>query len=84
MGLYKLGFITRTLDGASAENSRYPLNNSQISPTVLGKLGEDYLTYLGKMATGNWQRIVDKMPINFVFVGLIKLLFPMRSVIPMI
>ena len=47
----------------------------------LRRAGDDYLTFLKRQAEGEPLRITDKMPTNFMRLGLIKTLFPNAAVI---
>jgi Flp pilus assembly protein TadD len=58
---------------------RYPMFIPQLSGAALGKIGVEYLKYLETLPQA--ERITDKMPSNFYFVGLIHLALPEAVII---
>jgi tetratricopeptide (TPR) repeat protein len=75
--------IVRRLGGAGSDpaRSRYPDNLVQLSPDQLAGLGAQYL-----QRAANWRRtdrpyFVDKLPMNFMSVGLIRLILPNARII---
>jgi hypothetical protein len=70
-----LVFAIRGADGA-----QYPECMRSLSREQLAELGISYLEALRRQAPAA-ERIVDKMPYNFNFVGLIHLLFPNARII---
>jgi len=59
---------------------RYPLALTQLGETGLAAIGSTYLARLHAYAP-DAQRISDKMPHNFLYLGLIHLLFPRARII---
>jgi tetratricopeptide (TPR) repeat protein len=55
-------------------------NADALTPKSLQTLGQTYLTQITKLAAGR-PHIVDKMPVNFVYVGLIHLILPGAKII---
>jgi tetratricopeptide (TPR) repeat protein len=55
---------------------------SDTEPRLIAKLGEDYLTLLSGLSAGS-QRVVDKMPGNFMYLGLIHAALPNARIIHM-
>jgi tetratricopeptide (TPR) repeat protein len=53
----------------------YPFNAARLSAEMLGELANIYLDQLAKLAP-EAARVTDKMPQNFLLLGLIALLFP--------
>jgi tetratricopeptide (TPR) repeat protein len=51
-------------------------------PKLMAKLGEDYLALLSSLSAGS-QRVVDKMPGNFMYLGLIHAALPNARIIHM-
>lgn len=77
----KMGTLTRDLMAASDKENVYPRNILNLNPQGLAALGEEYVAFLQKKSPGNWRRIVDKMPFNYIYLGLIKVLFPKAAII---
>jgi tetratricopeptide (TPR) repeat protein len=59
---------------------RYPANLHDIAPDILQKLGEQYLNDTQCYRTGA-PLFIDKMPNNFLHIGLIKLILPNAKII---
>jgi tetratricopeptide (TPR) repeat protein len=59
----------------------YPECIRLIDPASAGRIGNKYLSALQTLAPGNPARIVDKMPHNFLVVGLIARIFPNAKII---
>ncbi|HWZ62309.1 MAG TPA: tetratricopeptide repeat protein [Steroidobacteraceae bacterium] len=55
---------------------------SEARRTALAELARDYLARLGQRA-GGAQRVIDKMPANFLHAGLIHVVFPRARIIHM-
>ena len=58
----------------------YPENIRQFSPEILRNITEKYLSYL-RHISADAMRITDKMPNNFIAIGLIYALFPNAKII---
>jgi tetratricopeptide (TPR) repeat protein len=58
----------------------YPLNMSNISGAELTQMGEQYISQL-KQRAPEAQHITDKMPANFMAVGLIHLMLPNAKIV---
>ncbi|MDG2422492.1 MAG: sulfotransferase [Phycisphaerales bacterium] len=58
----------------------YPECIAKATPSVLAELAESYRAYAHQLA-GNEDRITDKMPMNYLHVGLISLVFPNARII---
>lgn len=58
----------------------YPLNIQRATPADLTRMGEQYITQLKKRAP-NARRITDKMPANYLAVGLIHLMLPNAKIV---
>ncbi len=72
------------LDFWSKAASAYVDSPSRLDdqPRVITKLGEDYLKLLSGLSAGS-QRVVDKMPGNFTYLGLIHAALPNARIIHM-
>ncbi len=66
--------------GSDGLQAAYPEFVPVLSPSELAKVGEVYATKLKRHARGA-ERVTDKMPSNFYFVGLIHLALPGAKVI---
>jgi tetratricopeptide (TPR) repeat protein len=76
--LPEIGTIAKQLRGA--DGVEFPEILPSLPPTLLHQLGASYLHKVrGLSATA--ERITDKMPLNFVYVGLINLIFPNARII---
>ncbi|WP_083901561.1 tetratricopeptide repeat-containing sulfotransferase family protein [Azospirillum sp. B4] len=58
----------------------YPQIAPHLTPEILGGLGQRYLDFVRPLA-GHRRRVVDKMPSNFLFSGLINLAMPDARII---
>jgi len=65
---------------ASRDNINYPECVTQFSHKDISNMAEEYLGLVGKDDTPE-KFITDKMPHNFLYVGLIKVLFPNAKII---
>ena len=59
---------------------KFPVGAGVITPTGFSSIGQQYIRQLGSLA-GKAQRITDKMPRNFLFIGLIALILPNARII---
>jgi len=66
----------------AASASRDLSNRLDGEPRLTAKLGEDYLTLLSSLSADS-QRVVDKMPGNFMYLGLIHAALPKARIIHM-
>jgi tetratricopeptide (TPR) repeat protein len=57
----------------------YPGSAAQLSPEQLTALGSQYLARIAPLTTRS--RLVDKMPANFLYAGLIRLILPNARII---
>lgn len=60
---------------------QYPHAVTIAAPAMLQKLAAQYIKHLHKYASTNKAFICDKMPTNFLFIGLIHILFPNARII---
>jgi len=73
-----LGEITEQI--YTEDNLRYPDCIKQFNSKKLNLLSESYLSKL-KQHGSNCKHITDKMPHNFLYIGLIQMLFPNSKII---
>ena len=64
----------------SPGGSAYPCHVSNLTPETTGTTARQYLEQIDRLDC-NATRVVDKMPHNFLFIGLIALLFPHARII---
>ena len=82
-GAGELPYINRfvaSLPGLIGTEKAYPQCLEEADPALLDSLAADYLGHLRRHAP-DAARIVDKLPHNFMWLGLIELLFPRARVI---
>lgn len=72
--------IALNLHIESGDSRLYPLNLPHITHDTLEQISHRYIGVLTSMMDGE-KRVVDKMPANFMFLGLIQLLFPKAQII---
>ena len=78
--LTHLGQIMNRQINTSAGALNYPENIMYLTPTGTRAIADEYLTYLQRYApTAN--QITDKMPGNYIAIGLIHALFPRAKII---
>ena len=75
-----LSDTVNSVRGADGHPITYPGFMTQLSPGDLAKIGEAYAARLAKRAAGA-ERITDKMPSNFYFLGLIHLALPGAKIV---
>jgi tetratricopeptide (TPR) repeat protein len=76
--LMKMDEIKHSLHGMTSE--QWPQNVNRLDRRMLDKIAQEHLDWLGSLAKGK-ARVTDKMPHNFLMLGLIDLLFPEARVI---
>ena len=82
-GANELPFINelaRSLPKRLNTNADYPQCLSQMENTVCKDVAEEYINELNKL-DGSAKRLTDKMPYNFLHLGLIALCFPGSKII---
>jgi len=83
LGAGELGALAAVADHLSCDADRplaYPEAVPTLEPAALGRLGRAYLAQLPPLAAGQ-TRITDKMPANFLHIGLIRLILPNARII---
>jgi len=79
--LNKMYLLTRDLMAENQKTSAFPDNLTELTSGDFHKMGEEYLSVLTRQVSGDDRRITDKMPTNFAYLGLIKILFPNATII---
>lgn len=75
-GAGELSALKQAIDGLGA----FPESLANCSADDLGRIGRDYLKRIEPLA-GDRSRLVDKMPANFLYAGLIPLILPGARII---
>jgi tetratricopeptide (TPR) repeat protein len=75
-GAGELAYLQRLADALGP----YPRSLADLAPGQLRRLGEAYVAQLAKLAAGR-RHVVDKMPANFLYAGLIRLALPSARII---
>lgn len=76
--------IVSDLTHASRGNDiKYPNNVGDMNSEVLKSMGESHLSNLRDTYSNEALRIIDKLPENFLYLGLIAILFPNARIIHM-
>ena len=83
MELPDLPAMVKALSGSQkgADASRYPEVLAQIDPSRLTQLGEEYLRRTRLQRKTSRPHFIDKLPNNFLHVGLIHLILPNARII---
>ena len=79
-GAGELAYIGELARGAGVANQRYPESFADAGPEIFSALGAAYIGRLAALAP-NATHIVDKMPDNFLHLGLIHLALPQARII---
>jgi hypothetical protein len=86
-GAGELPYIPHTIIAPSYNinhegEKRYETINNWISKDVISRWGEHYLTLISKIYDyDDSPRVTDKLPHNFIHLGMIKILFPKAKII---
>jgi len=75
-----IGDIVQSLDETILKNSHYPSGLLQLTTEDMDQLAESYLSRLDKINQSALY-ITDKMPTNFIHLGLINILFPDAKIV---
>lgn len=67
--------IAGSLPGVLATNLRYPECLARLSTPIIDQVADNHLKRLSRLSEGAL-RVIDKMPGNFLHLGLIQILFP--------
>jgi hypothetical protein len=79
--LLRVGEIAQRLPSALGSRLDYPLCLADFSQQAADAAAQEYLDYLQSLSGGEATRVTDKMPGNFMHLGLIDLLFPGARII---
>lgn len=75
-----VGSMVYSLPGIIGDKPPYPFNLAKVTPDTLDRFARDYLDHIGNL-NDTAMRVTDKMPQNFLFLGLIAQVFPEARVI---
>lgn len=73
--------LSHTLGGTAPGDTRYPEIVTDLSPQALNKIGVDYLEHTAVHVADGVSVFTDKMPSNFIHIGLIHLALPQAIII---
>jgi len=79
-GAGELHDLLKVANGATPSGDSYPGNLAGLTPELVSVWAEDYIAGLQKRAP-DARRITDKMPANFLFIGLIHAMLPNAKII---
>lgn len=79
--LTRISEITQALPRLAVSDKNFPDCVDALESDVLQTMADQYLDLIGKLAGPDAERVTDKMPHNFVCLGLIEQLFPGARVI---
>ena len=79
--LKKMGALYSTIEKKYDKGASGRENIVSLSPAVLQSSAREYLEFLTRNISDNPLRITDKMPYNFLLLGLISILFPKARII---
>lgn len=83
-GAGELGHITTfatTIANRRSTDERYPHVATRLTTTVLNQLADKYFGDLDARAPESAIRVTDKMPTNFLYLGMVAMLFPKARII---
>jgi tetratricopeptide (TPR) repeat protein len=83
-GAGELTLVRRSFEAIPAKMGRteWPIKClPQLEPTTLRSLAEQQLQWLQQCDDGKAERIIDKMPDNYIYLGLIGTMFPKATLI---
>lgn len=78
--LAEIGNISQSLTKQLNTNKPYPVSLKSVNQKLLDDCASQYLNYINSIE-GTSLRVIDKMPGNFIHLGLIQLMFPNARVI---
>ena len=77
----ELNFLPNLIKKYFNNQSEYYLNNiNETNNETLLKIGNDYINRLKKISN-NSEKVTDKLPINFKWIGLIKIILPNSKIV---
>ncbi len=79
--LNDMKFTVRLASQISGIRQPYPACVPGLTQSNLQRLASDYLERTARVTPGSFERVIDKHPLNFQFVGLILLMFPRARII---
>lgn len=83
-GAGELSDIGRIVNGVTRRSHpdwKFPDTFQGVTPEVLHQLGELYVKEASMLVQGADMRFTDKMPANFIYLGLIKMILPNAKII---
>jgi len=78
--VYGAGELETMSETVAKHISGFPAGAAMLAPSGFATIGRDYVRALARIA-GKAERVTDKMPRNFLFIGLIALALPKARII---
>jgi len=79
--LAKIGEISTYLSEWLKQNIPFPGICKYLTEEILDKAAKEYLDFIDSLSGGKIPKVTDKMPQNFIYMGLISLIFPEVKII---
>lgn len=79
--LAKIGEIASTLSHWMGKNIPFPEIALELDEKTLNKAAQEYLDFIDSLSGGVFLHVTDKMPQNFLYMGLMALIFPEVKII---
>ncbi len=79
--LAKIGEISAYLPEWLKKNISFPEVCNYLRGEIIDRAAKEYLDFIDSLSGGKFLRVTDKMPQNFVYMGLIYLMFPNVKII---
>lgn len=79
--VFGAGELTRIPELAHRLGTLHPGGLAQLAPVTVRALAQDYLDHIDPLAPATARHVTDKLPFNFLHLGLITLLFPHARIV---
>lgn len=79
--LKQIDNVCTTLPAVAGYAEAYPIYAANLTPDVLNDAAKMYMDYINTLFPDNTGKITDKMPLNFIYLGMIYLMFPQAKII---
>ena len=79
--LAKMGEIASSLSHWMGKNIPFPEIALELDEKTLNKAAQEYLDFIDSLSGGVFLHVTDKMPQNFLYMGLMALIFPEVKII---
>ncbi len=79
--LAKIGEIATSLSYWLKKDTPFPEIVEELDEEILNRATQEYLDFIDSLSGGKFLHVTDKMPQNFVYLGLMALIFPEVKII---